>query len=285
VQIRYIRLQLFVLKIIYSSFESSKWQVKNGALEVLNYCAFKHSKMINYYIPEIIDHLIVLSNEIKKEIKLNVKICFESVTKTITNVDILPLIQPVIAAYMNPVAETQNALDKLVSTPFVNDIDLQTLGFLSPLLLKSMRTRKMVYQRRAAVVIETLCKLIKDPLYAKIFYPKLAPELERYKEEIAEVEIRNVCANSLDILNKVYEQGNSKLLEQFTFEKCQEIYKTHCNNHYVDFNNELVQYSCKLSFILAKKEILEQKLPFLVHRKLPNGDSEYWSATELSIMW
>ena len=36
---------------------------------------------------------------------------------------------------------------------------------------------------------------------------------------------------------------------------------------------------------VAKKEILEQKLPFLVHRKLPNGDSEYWSATELSIMW
>jgi DNA-directed RNA polymerase subunit K/omega len=36
---------------------------------------------------------------------------------------------------------------------------------------------------------------------------------------------------------------------------------------------------------LAKREILEQKLPFLVHRRLPNGTSEYWSATELSVIW
>jgi DNA-directed RNA polymerase subunit K/omega len=36
---------------------------------------------------------------------------------------------------------------------------------------------------------------------------------------------------------------------------------------------------------LAKKEILEQKLPFIVHRRLPNGKSEYWSTMELSIIW
>ena len=36
---------------------------------------------------------------------------------------------------------------------------------------------------------------------------------------------------------------------------------------------------------VAKREILQQKLPFLVHRRLPNGISEYWSATELSIIW
>jgi DNA-directed RNA polymerase I, II, and III subunit RPABC2 len=36
---------------------------------------------------------------------------------------------------------------------------------------------------------------------------------------------------------------------------------------------------------LAKKEILEQKLPFIIHRRLPNGISEYWSAMELSIIW
>ena len=28
---------------------------------------------------------------------------------------------------------------------------------------------------------------------------------------------------------------------------------------------------------LAQKEILEQKLPFIIHRRLPNGISEYWS--------
>ena len=36
---------------------------------------------------------------------------------------------------------------------------------------------------------------------------------------------------------------------------------------------------------VAEKEVLEQKLPFIIHRRLPNGVSEYWSATELSVIW
>ena len=36
---------------------------------------------------------------------------------------------------------------------------------------------------------------------------------------------------------------------------------------------------------LAHKEIIEKKLPFIIHRRLPNGISEYWSCTELSIIW
>lgn len=36
---------------------------------------------------------------------------------------------------------------------------------------------------------------------------------------------------------------------------------------------------------LAESEIRQRKLPFIVHRRLPDGTSEYWSATELSIIW
>ena len=36
---------------------------------------------------------------------------------------------------------------------------------------------------------------------------------------------------------------------------------------------------------VAEKEVFEQKLPFIIHRRLPNGVSEYWSTTELKIMW
>ena len=102
----------FVLTVIYKNFLSTKWQVKNGALELLNFCAKNHRKIISYYIPDIIENLIVMSNDIKKEIKSSVKICFESVAKTIDNVDIIQLIPYVIGAYLNPSNETQNALDK-----------------------------------------------------------------------------------------------------------------------------------------------------------------------------
>lgn len=36
---------------------------------------------------------------------------------------------------------------------------------------------------------------------------------------------------------------------------------------------------------LAKREIEQRKLPFLIRRQLPNGSSEYWSTQELEMMW
>ena len=36
---------------------------------------------------------------------------------------------------------------------------------------------------------------------------------------------------------------------------------------------------------LAEREILEQKLPYIIRRRLPNGEAEHWSATELTKIW
>ena len=42
--------------------------------------------------------------------------------------DIIPIIARVIGAYMDPVKLTENALDALIGTTFINDVDLPTLG-------------------------------------------------------------------------------------------------------------------------------------------------------------
>ena len=36
---------------------------------------------------------------------------------------------------------------------------------------------------------------------------------------------------------------------------------------------------------VAEKEVYERKLPFIIHRRLPDGRSEYWSTQELSVIW
>jgi DNA-directed RNA polymerase I, II, and III subunit RPABC2 len=36
---------------------------------------------------------------------------------------------------------------------------------------------------------------------------------------------------------------------------------------------------------VAKREIEQRKLPFVIRRQLPDGNSEYWSVQELEIMW
>jgi DNA-directed RNA polymerase I, II, and III subunit RPABC2 len=36
---------------------------------------------------------------------------------------------------------------------------------------------------------------------------------------------------------------------------------------------------------VAEREVLEKKLPFIIHRRFPDGRSEYWSTQELSVIW
>jgi DNA-directed RNA polymerase subunit K/omega len=41
----------------------------------------------------------------------------------------------------------------------------------------------------------------------------------------------------------------------------------------------------KFVWNVAEKEVFERKLPFIIHRRFPDGRSEYWSAQDLSVMW
>ena len=47
----------------------------------------------------------------------------------------------------------------------------------------------------------------------------------------------------------------------------------------------LITSSPRFVWDVAEKEVKEKKLPFIIHRQFPNGKAEYWSATELSIIW
>lgn len=41
----------------------------------------------------------------------------------------------------------------------------------------------------------------------------------------------------------------------------------------------------RLVWKIAEREILEKKLPLIIRRRLPNGESEYWSTSELELAW
>ena len=239
-----------IAPVIYSGMKSIKWQIKMFALTTISKFAQYHPLIVAQNMPDIIVNLIGLSIDPKKEVKNLTTETFSTVCSTIENVDIKHLIPVIISAYMNPAIETQKALDALISTPFVNDVDIPTLGFLVPLLVKSMKERKMVYQRRAAVVIETLCKLLKNPAYAKVFYPILEPILTKGYDEIAELEIRNVCLNSKNVLNAVYSLGVNESLDNYTLEKCRDTFK-----NFIDEDHYLLEYSVQLVYSLVRHEI------------------------------
>ena len=192
-----------ITNILYESFESMRWQTKVGALLLLGSLAKYHPVVVQRNLPEMILKLIGIASDVKKEVKEQTRATFTEICSTITNVDIIPIIPRVIGGYMEPVKNTKSALDALVSTTFINDVDLPTLGLLVPILTKGMREREVAVKRRSALVIGNMCKLVNDPRTAAYFYPILKPVLERGVDEIAVEEVRKVCEDSLKTLLRV----------------------------------------------------------------------------------
>jgi elongation factor 3 len=258
-----------VFREITSVFSTVKFQAKVCGLNMIRQYAKIHPTVIASNLYLIIESLISLSSDIKKEVKTAVQDCWKDVCETIENVDIKPIIPVMIDGYMNPSTKTEHALEVLASTPFVNDIDIPTLSLLIPILVRAMREKKVVCQRKAAVVMDTLCKLIKNPVYARIFYDKLTWILDKGINEIAIEEVRNVCTRSKATLNKVYEQSNMKLIDAITVESCLALYKDKCG---VEFDSDLViQFSIGLVLNLVKYEIRDLSVyttciePYIAH--------------------
>ena len=38
-------------------------------------------------------------------------------------------------------------------------------------------------------------------------------------------------------------------------------------------------------YIIAEKELMERKIPFIIRRPIPNGGSEYWKVSDLEILY
>ena len=248
-----------VYREISKVFSGVKFQSKILGLRMICQYAKIHPTIISSNLYLIIESLISLSSDIKKEVKMAVQDCWVSICATIENVDIQPIINIMIDGYMNPATKTESSLEVLASTPFVNDIDIPTLSLLIPMLVRAMREKKVVCQRKAAVVMDTLCKLIKNPVYARIFYDKLTWILDKGINEIAIEEVRNVCTRSKNTLNKVYDQANTKLIDGITKESCFSLYQTEIakvdTSIISDSSGPLINYTIDLVLNLVKYEV------------------------------
>merc|ERR1711871_1521360 len=202
-----------------------KWQTKKGGLVLLGALGKIHPEIVQRNLPEMILKLIDMASDVKNDVKEQTRVAFNEICATITNVDITPIVPQVIDGYCDPVKKTGAALDALVATTFINDVDVPTLGLLVPILTKSMRERAVATKRRSALVIGNMCKLVNDPRTAALFYPILKPVLERGIDEIQVEEVRKVCQHSLDTLQRVSGEAAELSAAVMTHEQLEECLK------------------------------------------------------------
>merc|ERR1719217_1824959 len=156
-------------------------------------------KSVSASLPVIVVKLMEVAQDPKPAIKEEAVKALKQCCSVIDNADVAPLIDTVISANMNPDTEGESCLDRLVATTYVSAVDEPTLSIIMPVLMRGLRVKGNVTMvRKAAVVVDTMFKLVNNPADIGYFAPELISELTKCADEIAMPEVREKCAEALN---------------------------------------------------------------------------------------
>ncbi|KAF9585199.1 hypothetical protein BGW38_003469 [Lunasporangiospora selenospora] len=192
-----------LLPILYQGFSGpgKKWQTKVGALELLADLANSSPIQVGIALPEIIPLVKDCLSDTKKEVadqalKTMLRIC---------NVDGNPDISRHLKDLCDCMAHPDKVpavIEKLSATTFVADMHGPALAIMVPLLVRALNERSTHVQRQTTIIVDNLCKLVKDPGEAGQFLPDLLPGLDRIIDVAAAPEIRALATAAKNTLIK-----------------------------------------------------------------------------------
>lgn len=132
---------------------NGKWQIKAGAITILNQLVKSAPAQTGKLMPDIVPVLAEAIWDTKADVK---KAARDSLTKTtalVSNKDIERFIPALIKALINPVEEVPNTINLLSSTTFVTEVDSATLSLMVPLLSRGLSEKLTAIKRRVAVYV------------------------------------------------------------------------------------------------------------------------------------
>ncbi len=101
----------------------------------------------------------------------------------------------------------------LGATTFVTEVQEPTLALMVPLLDRGLAERETAIKRKAAVIVDNMCKLVDDPNIVAPFLPKMMPGLQKNYDNLADPEAREKTKQALDTLIRVGNIVDGKIPE------------------------------------------------------------------------
>lgn len=197
-----------VLQILLEKCASENdWRIRVAALEVLKILAPRTSNQLSPLLPLIIPQVSECMLDSKKQVQTAGIEAMLEACKGITNEDIKHLVPQLVSVIAKP-EETVKTLDALLQTTFVANVDAPTLALIAPLLGKALKGRLSGVKRKAARVIDIMCRLVQNPADVAPFVPLLLPSLERVIDEIVDAEVCEVVKAAREVLLKAMGEGN-----------------------------------------------------------------------------
>lgn len=192
---------------------TNKWQEKVSILAALAALVDSAKPQVALRMPELIPVLSEAMWDTKKEVKKAATDTMTKATETVQNRDIDRFIPELIGCIADPtlVPETVHLLG---ATTFVAEVTPATLSIMVPLLARGLAERETSIKRKAAVIIDNMCKLVEDPQVVAPFLSKLLPGLKNNFATIADPEAREVTLRGLKTLRRVGNVGDDDALPE-----------------------------------------------------------------------
>ncbi|KAF9345527.1 hypothetical protein BGX26_003022 [Mortierella sp. AD094] len=192
-----------LLPILFQSIggPGKKWQTKVGALQLLADLSLSSPIQVGITLPEIIPIVKDCLSDTKQEVADQAMKTMLKVCNVGGNPDIARHLKDLCDCMAHP-EKVPAVMEKLSATTFVADMNGPALAIMVPLLVRAMNERSSHIQRQTSVIVDNLCKLVKDPAEAGQFLPDLLPGLERIIDIAAVPEIRALATAAKNTLIK-----------------------------------------------------------------------------------
>ncbi|KAJ7221571.1 P-loop containing nucleoside triphosphate hydrolase protein [Mycena pura] len=184
---------------------AGKWQVKTGALVVLNQLVVSAPTQTARLMPDIVPVLSEAIWDTKADVKKAARDSLTKATALVSNKDIERFIPALIKSLINPVEEVPNTIALLSATTFVSEVDSPTLSLMVPLLSRGLNEKLTATKRKVAVIVDNMAKLVDSPVTVRPFIPKLLPGLIKVETTIGDPEARGVIGKAIATLRQVGE--------------------------------------------------------------------------------
>ncbi|ODV86179.1 hypothetical protein CANARDRAFT_27442 [[Candida] arabinofermentans NRRL YB-2248] len=192
----------FLARLLNALANTNKWQEKIAVLAAISILVDTSKNQLALRMPELIPALSEAMWDTKPDVKLAATETMTKCTATIENKDIEPFIPKLINSIAQP-TEVPETVHILGATTFVSEVTTAALSIMVPLLSRGLAERDTAIKRKAAVIIDNMCKLVDDPQVVAPFMEKLFPALKANFKVIADPEARSVTERAINTLRRV----------------------------------------------------------------------------------
>ncbi|ONH66528.1 Elongation factor 3 [Cyberlindnera fabianii] len=271
--------------------ETNKWQEKVAVLAAISALVDHAEAQVALRMPELVPVLSEAMWDTKADVMKAATATIQAATKTVHNKDIEKFIPKLIECIAKP-TEVPETVHILGATTFVSEVTTATLSIMVPLLSRGLAERDTAIKRKAAVIVDNMCKLVDDPQVVAPFMSKLFPALKSNYSTIADPEARDVTLRALNTLRRVGAIGADDVIPEVSHAGDQAVTKKELTNILSENKIEVaarfqpvLEYAAYIAGDLIDERIIDQAawyehltnyLTVFLHEKEAKADIDEW---------